>query len=172
MSQKPSVLVVDDESGILDTLRILLRNEGFEVTTAQGGKAGLEQIRIGNPRHHPLRRADAAGLRPRHPQRRPGAGPDDAGDPHDRPGLAAERHQRGQLRRLLLHPEAVLQRRAGRHPPPRLRVPGGQGGEHPAQAGDPPAGQDARSPGRSASPSASSTCSSWPSTSRPPTRRC
>jgi DNA-binding NtrC family response regulator len=48
MSQKPSVLVVDDESGILDTLRILLRNEGFEVTTAQGGKAGLEQIRSGN----------------------------------------------------------------------------------------------------------------------------
>jgi two-component system response regulator HydG len=47
MSQKPSVLVVDDESGILDTLRILLRNEGFEVTTAQGGKAGLEQIRSG-----------------------------------------------------------------------------------------------------------------------------
>jgi DNA-binding NtrC family response regulator len=47
MSQKPSLLVVDDESGILDTLRILLRNEGFEVTTAQGGKAGLEQIRSG-----------------------------------------------------------------------------------------------------------------------------
>ena len=39
MSNKPTVLVVDDESGILDTLRILLRNEGFEVTTAQGGKA-------------------------------------------------------------------------------------------------------------------------------------
>ena len=47
MNQKPSLLVVDDESGILDTLRILLRNEGFEVTTAQGGKAGLEQIRSG-----------------------------------------------------------------------------------------------------------------------------
>jgi DNA-binding NtrC family response regulator len=47
MSYKPSVLVVDDESWILDTLRILLRNEGFEVTTAQGGKAGLEQIRAG-----------------------------------------------------------------------------------------------------------------------------
>ena len=45
MSQKPSVLVVDDESGILDTLRILLRNEGFEVTTAQGGKAGLEALK-------------------------------------------------------------------------------------------------------------------------------
>jgi two-component system response regulator HydG len=48
MSQKPSLLVVDDESGILDTLRILLRNEGFEVTTAQGGRAGLEAIRAGN----------------------------------------------------------------------------------------------------------------------------
>ncbi len=48
MTQQPSILIVDDESGILDTLRILLRKEGFEVTTAQGGKAGLEQIRSGN----------------------------------------------------------------------------------------------------------------------------
>ncbi len=47
MSQKPSVLVIDDESGILDTLRILLKKEGFEVTTAQGGKAGLEAITSG-----------------------------------------------------------------------------------------------------------------------------
>jgi two-component system response regulator HydG len=47
MSQKPTILVIDDESGILDTLRILLKKEGFEVTTAQGGKAGLEQIRSG-----------------------------------------------------------------------------------------------------------------------------
>ncbi len=47
MSQKPSVLVIDDESGILDTLRILLKKEGFEVLTAQGGKAGLDQIRAG-----------------------------------------------------------------------------------------------------------------------------
>ena len=42
MTQKPSLLIVDDESGILETLRILLRNEGFEVTIAQGGKAGLD----------------------------------------------------------------------------------------------------------------------------------
>ncbi len=48
MSQQASILVVDDESGILDTLRILLRKEGFEVATAQGGKAGLDQIRSGN----------------------------------------------------------------------------------------------------------------------------
>lgn len=49
MTQKPSVLIVDDESGILETLRILLRNEGFEVTIAQGGKAGLDAIRSGTP---------------------------------------------------------------------------------------------------------------------------
>jgi two-component system response regulator HydG len=44
-----SILIIDDESAILDTLRILLRNEGFEVTTAQGGKAGLEQLKTANP---------------------------------------------------------------------------------------------------------------------------
>jgi two-component system response regulator HydG len=49
MSQQPSVLVIDDESGILDTLRILLKKEGFEVSTAQGGKAGLDAIRAGAP---------------------------------------------------------------------------------------------------------------------------
>ncbi len=47
MNGQPSLLIVDDESGILDTLRILLRKEGFDVTTAQGGKAGLEAIRTG-----------------------------------------------------------------------------------------------------------------------------
>jgi DNA-binding NarL/FixJ family response regulator len=41
---KPRVLVVDDETGILDTLRILLRNEGFEPHTAHGGKQGLEML--------------------------------------------------------------------------------------------------------------------------------
>jgi two-component system response regulator HydG len=45
MSQQPVVLVIDDEGGILDTLRILLKKEGYEVVTAQGGKAGLEAIR-------------------------------------------------------------------------------------------------------------------------------
>src|SRR5207249_11823556 len=49
MSQQPSILVVDDEMGILDVLRILLEGEGFDVTTAQGGKAGLEAPK-GNPR--------------------------------------------------------------------------------------------------------------------------
>ena len=45
----PSILIIDDESAILDALRILLKNEGFDVTIAQGGKAGLEQIKGSTP---------------------------------------------------------------------------------------------------------------------------
>ena len=41
---RPCVLVIDDESGILDSLRILLKNSGFAVDTAQGGKAGLQAV--------------------------------------------------------------------------------------------------------------------------------
>jgi DNA-binding NtrC family response regulator len=44
LTQKPRVLVVDDETGILETLQILLRNEGFEPHLAQGGKVALEKI--------------------------------------------------------------------------------------------------------------------------------
>jgi two-component system response regulator HydG len=40
----PTVLIIDDEMGILDTIRILLKNEGFTPHTALGGKKGLEQI--------------------------------------------------------------------------------------------------------------------------------
>ncbi len=54
MSNKPTVLVVDDESGILDTLRILLRKEGFDVTTAQGA-FGFSMIGR-RPRMGPMRR--------------------------------------------------------------------------------------------------------------------
>jgi DNA-binding NtrC family response regulator len=45
----PSVLIVDDEVAILDTLRILLRNEGFEPHVAHGGRKGLEQLRELHP---------------------------------------------------------------------------------------------------------------------------
>jgi two-component system response regulator HydG len=44
VSDRPSILVVDDESAILVSLGILFRNEGFEVATAQGGKAGLAAL--------------------------------------------------------------------------------------------------------------------------------
>ena len=40
----PTILVIDDEMGILDTIRILLKSEGFTPFTALGGKKGLEQI--------------------------------------------------------------------------------------------------------------------------------
>ena len=46
---RPSVLVVDDETGILDTLRILLRNEGFDPHVAHGGKKALEDLPGLNP---------------------------------------------------------------------------------------------------------------------------
>jgi DNA-binding NtrC family response regulator len=46
---RPNVLVVDDEAAILDTLRILLRNEGFEPHMAHGGKKALEQLEILRP---------------------------------------------------------------------------------------------------------------------------
>ncbi|HEX6750472.1 MAG TPA: sigma-54 dependent transcriptional regulator [Longimicrobium sp.] len=38
------VLIVDDETAILDTLRILLKREGFAVETAIGGQAGIDRM--------------------------------------------------------------------------------------------------------------------------------
>ena len=46
---RPTVLVVDDESAILDTLRILLRNEGFEPHCAQSGQKAIEKIESLHP---------------------------------------------------------------------------------------------------------------------------
>ena len=45
----PHVLIIDDEAGILDSLRILLKNEGFTPHVALGGKQGLEQIESLSP---------------------------------------------------------------------------------------------------------------------------
>ena len=49
MNERPRVLVVDDETAILDTLRILLKREGFEVVTAVGGPQGLERLQAERP---------------------------------------------------------------------------------------------------------------------------
>jgi two-component system response regulator HydG len=46
---QPSILIIDDESSILQTLRILLKKSGFDVRTAQGGNSGLEAIRTETP---------------------------------------------------------------------------------------------------------------------------
>jgi len=43
-SARPTILIVDDEAGILESLRILLRGEGFEPHVALGGKQGLERL--------------------------------------------------------------------------------------------------------------------------------
>lgn len=43
------VLIIDDETAILDTLRILLKRDGFEVTTAASGREGLEALRTLRP---------------------------------------------------------------------------------------------------------------------------
>lgn len=46
---RPRVLVVDDEAGILETLEILLRNEGFEPVVADSGKSALEKLASAAP---------------------------------------------------------------------------------------------------------------------------
>ncbi|MFL5384973.1 MAG: sigma-54-dependent transcriptional regulator [Longimicrobiaceae bacterium] len=43
------VLIVDDETAILDTLRILLKREGFAVETAVGGQQGIDRMREQRP---------------------------------------------------------------------------------------------------------------------------
>jgi two-component system response regulator HydG len=45
----PRVLVVDDEQGILDVIRILLANNGYTPLTAHGGRAGIAQIESARP---------------------------------------------------------------------------------------------------------------------------
>ncbi|MEZ4417456.1 MAG: sigma-54 dependent transcriptional regulator [Gemmatimonadota bacterium] len=49
MSDPIRILVVDDETSILDSLRILFKGEGFDVSTAQGGAEGLEALEAGRP---------------------------------------------------------------------------------------------------------------------------
>jgi DNA-binding NtrC family response regulator len=44
MSDATKILVIDDETAILDTLRILLRREGFQVETAVGGQQGVAKM--------------------------------------------------------------------------------------------------------------------------------
>lgn len=41
---RPALLLVDDEDGILSSLRRLLRREAYQVVTANGGQAGLDEL--------------------------------------------------------------------------------------------------------------------------------
>jgi len=49
VSEKVKVLVVDDESGILDTLQILFRSEGYDVAVANSGRAALTALEEEKP---------------------------------------------------------------------------------------------------------------------------
>jgi two-component system response regulator HydG len=44
MSDKPKVLVIDDEQSIIETLSVLLKKEGFEVLSALSGTEGIERF--------------------------------------------------------------------------------------------------------------------------------
>ncbi|MCG8466943.1 MAG: sigma-54 dependent transcriptional regulator [Gemmatimonadetes bacterium] len=44
MSDRPKVLLIDDEQSIIETLSILLKKEGFEVLSALSGTEGLERF--------------------------------------------------------------------------------------------------------------------------------
>jgi CheY-like chemotaxis protein len=45
----PTVLVVDDEFGIVDVLETILTDEGYRVLTACNGKQGLERLATERP---------------------------------------------------------------------------------------------------------------------------
>jgi len=49
VSQKVTVLVVDDASGILDTLQILFRSEGYDVAVANSGRAAMTALEEEKP---------------------------------------------------------------------------------------------------------------------------
>jgi DNA-binding NtrC family response regulator len=49
MEHKPTILIIDDESGILESLNILLKSEGFNPVVAHGGKRGLELMDEASP---------------------------------------------------------------------------------------------------------------------------
>ena len=168
----PSLLIVDDESAILDTLRILLKNEGFEVLTAQGGKAGLEQLKNAAPDIvlTDVRMPQVSGIDILTAVREQ--------DPETPVILMTAQaslqigHPGGERRRVLLHPEAVFQRRSGRDLPARRRAPAAPGREQAAQAGDPAA---RAVPVREAAGQVAHlrrTCCAWRSRWRPPRARC
>ncbi|MCG6954796.1 MAG: sigma-54 dependent transcriptional regulator [Gemmatimonadetes bacterium] len=49
MNDKMKILLVDDETGILDTLQILFRREGFNVAVANSGRTALESLERERP---------------------------------------------------------------------------------------------------------------------------
>ncbi|MCH7759326.1 response regulator [Patescibacteria group bacterium] len=48
MNDKKRILHVDDEPDILETVKTILENEGFEVVSVDSGKEALKQIKSNN----------------------------------------------------------------------------------------------------------------------------
>ena len=42
MREKPLLLLIDDELGLVESLTVLLEDEGFEVVSALSGAGGIE----------------------------------------------------------------------------------------------------------------------------------
>jgi CheY-like chemotaxis protein len=107
VSDSPKVLIVDDETSILDTLRILLKREGFDVHTAVGGQQGLDALREGQPDFvlSDIRMPGVTGIECSTPR---ADGSDAPRNPDDRTGVASVGDPGGEPGSLLLHPEAVL----------------------------------------------------------------
>lgn len=49
MRQEKSILVIDDEDGIRDVLKMFLESEGFKVSGAENGKVALKMLLESNP---------------------------------------------------------------------------------------------------------------------------
>jgi DNA-binding NtrC family response regulator len=49
MASSPKILVVDDESEVLEAVKNILESEGYKVITADDGKTGLREIRASLP---------------------------------------------------------------------------------------------------------------------------
>lgn len=49
MSQRPAILIADDETHILHIVSLKLRNAGYEVKTAEDGEEALQMIRESKP---------------------------------------------------------------------------------------------------------------------------
>ena len=104
------VLLVDDESGILDTLKILFGGEGFDVRVAATGREAMTALEKDRPDLvvTDIRMPGASGLEGARARAPSGSGA--AGDPDDGSGVASVGGPGRQRGRLLLSAEAFRQR--------------------------------------------------------------
>ena len=49
MSDKPKILIIDDEADLLETMRYRLESAGFDVITAQDGSSGIDKAKEAKP---------------------------------------------------------------------------------------------------------------------------